>query len=362
MSDTLIQSTPRFALRREAILGVTLVLLVVSIGSHLPVPGLDLTRIGEEYGESTSSMMARLSIMALGVLPLYTVLLHVELFSLIIPPLARWRGNPQNAGRLDLIVVILALLLTAFQATGLLFAMQESSLVRPDSVAFVPVGVASFVASTAVLIWLAKMIRLPSLGSGFWLLLVLPGLVGLPQEIASWIDLVRTGAASAAELLILVLYIVGTIALVVFVRAVVFAGARRHYVDRAAAAAMMLWPIFVATTAAGYLIIPLALISEEPDALLRAIPFAAPILAMILIPLIAYAYARLFFLKRLNEDQRKALMPVLLANAGAQVIVFAAGLILSRSLQLPFSLTGSTLIVLTMVMLALRDGTDQAAA
>jgi preprotein translocase subunit SecY len=356
MSNPLVQSAPRFAVQRQTVLGVALVLLVVAVGSHIPVPGIDLAAINQQSGGSAGSLMARLSIMALGITPLYTVLLHVELLSLIIPPFARWRvACPSNAGRLDLIIIVLALLLTALQASAILGALQESLLVRSESVAFAAVGMACFVGCTALLIWLAKTIQLPGIGSGFWLLLAIPTLASMPMEAAFWIELASTGAAFPSAFLILAAYVIGCIASVVFVRCALLSAARKQGIESASVSAMLLWPIFLAGTAAGYLIIPVALVDEEPERLLQSIPLAIPILTVVLIPLIVYAYARTLFFKRRNEQQRKAVLPVVLAVAGVQVIVFAVGEILSRSLQLPFSLPGSMLIVLTMVMLSLHS-------
>ncbi|GHD15629.1 hypothetical protein ACFOEZ_16030 [Tianweitania populi] len=359
MSDTVIQSKEKPAIRRDTTLAAGLVLLVVAIGSHIPVPGLDLAVISEQIDGQTSGVMARLSIMALGILPLYTVLVHAELVRVLIPPLARWQAaSPRNAGRLDLIIIILALLLSVLQAWGILVALEQSQLVRHDSAAFVAVGIASFVASTAVLIWLAKMVQLPGLGSSFWLVLVLPYLAGLPEEIALWFEMAGMGGVPASEFLMIAAYVLLGIAGVVFARSSLLRAAKEHRVETSTASAMLIWPVFLASMAAGYLIIPIALISEDPEGLLARIPYAVPVLTTVLIPLFVYAYARSTFLKRLDETQKQALSPVLFAVAGVQIAIFVAGHLLWSTLMLKFSLAGSMLIVATLVMLSLMRTDD----
>ena len=359
MSDTVIQSPPKPTIRRDAVLAVGLVLLVVTIGSHIPLPGLDLAAVVEQTGGQTGDLMARLSIMALGILPLYTVLVHAELFRVLIPGLARWQAaSPDHAGRFDRVITVLALLLTALQGWGILVALEQTQLISNDSVGFVAVGIASFLASTAVLIWLARLIHLPGVGSAFWLVLVMPYLAAVPQELALGFELVRMSGVPASEFLMIAAYVLLGIAGIVFVRSALLKAANEHGVEASTASAMLIWPIFLASTAAGYLIIPVALISEDPDGLLARIPYVEPVLTTLLIPLFVYAYARLIFFKRLDETQKQALWPVLFAVAGVQIAIFVAGHLLWYYLMVKLSLVGSMLIVATLVMLSLMRTND----
>lgn len=333
--------------KREAIAAIALVLIVFVLAWRIPLPGLDLDQLAE-WETVSDDVAARLSILALGVTPLFTILAYVEVAKLALPPLARWQArSTRNAQRLTLIVVALALLMTAMQGYGLLMGLEQSGIVRRDVPGFMPTGLASLIAVIALLIWLADRYRFADLGSGFWLLMMVPFLADFPSQAFSLIDRFRTGVISGGQLLIVGLLLLAGIAAVVFANLLL---SRNGSASAAAKMSILLWPPFLAGIVAGYAF--LLLPTEMPSW-----PFFAPsyfqiaylAVIVICIPIFVLAYARVH-----TGGSHDWSMPVLLVVTAIQIGLLAADSLLPTYWDLPLVSPFSSLLVMGTVLLALR--------
>ncbi len=169
-------------------LAVTAALLVAyRLGAQIPLPGVSSKALAHLGGAATE----RISILALGITPYVTILILAELIKVLAPRLRRWEhAEARHRDRLSRIVVGLSLLAAAAQASGLAVALEDvNSLVEQPGAPFRLTCVATLVAGTAVVIWLADQITRHGLGSGVWLLLVTPWLADLLPRIgalAAW--------------------------------------------------------------------------------------------------------------------------------------------------------------------------------
>ncbi|MGH6862107.1 MAG: hypothetical protein ACRECY_17800 [Phyllobacterium sp.] len=239
---------------------VALAFVAVALGSGIPIYGLDIAALAEQLPYSSNGTMVRFSIFALGVIPLFTVLAYAEIAKLIVPPLAKWQAaSSGNAYRMSLVIKVLILVLTAMQGFGILSAL--AAMRHVDGSASVMIaGITSFIGASAVMIWLADMVRLPGLGNGIWLLMAIPLLGVLPREVAALVELMRFGSMSAIECLILGVFIAIAIAMIVLANKLL--SQKDDQVGEASliSSAVLLWPPFLANTIAGFLIaVPFAL-------------------------------------------------------------------------------------------------------
>lgn len=336
---------------------IVLAFIVVALGSRIPLPGLDAAALAEQSAYASDGATARFSIFALGVIPLFTVLAYAEIAKLIFPPLARWQAaSSANGDRMSMAIKSVVLVLTAMQGYGILNALAATGLVN-GSPSVMIAGIASFVGASAVMIWLADMVRLPNLRNGVWLLLALPLLGALPREFVTSIELVRFGAVSVVD------WLIPGVAIAIAVAMVVVAYRLLSGKDGEAASAIplavLLWPPFLANIVAGYLIaVPLILAPEllsDAPWFLYAVALA---LTAILIPLFVYAYYRLFSLDQTDAARRSDTRSTLLAIACVQVLVSVGFGLLTRTLPLPITLNGEMLIVCVSVLLAFRNALD----
>ena len=99
-------------------------LLAYRVGSHIPLPGLE-PRV---LAQIDANGIEHVSILALGVVPFVSALILFELAKVLAPQLRRWeQSTSANKITLDWMVLILALLVAAAQATGVAMALEGVS-------------------------------------------------------------------------------------------------------------------------------------------------------------------------------------------------------------------------------------------
>lgn len=323
---------------------------VLVVGWHIPLPGLDLDNIPKRYSLLDSAPIL-FSIFALGLLPFFTVLAYVEVAKLAIPPLARWQGSSiRNARRLAVIVFVLSLAVAAWHGFGILLAMIAGGIVWPDAIAFVPVGLATFIGSTALLIWLADDFGPPDLGGGFWPLMAMMAIAGFPEQFSVLANLFHVGQISERHLLVVVLSLVAGLALVAFANELL---SRNVSAGGVAKTSILLWPSYLAGVVAGHAQVLLP--SDLHDWPFVSVPFvemAYVAIVTVLIPVFVFAYAGSFQPSKAKEPERWPL-PVLLAVSAIQMALNVGTWLLPISLGIPPMASGGELLVIGTVMLAL---------
>jgi preprotein translocase subunit SecY len=232
--------------RRLAITAVALI--VYRLGTHIPLPGLDSHALALLYG-SDGTAVERISIVALGIYPLVSVLILAELAKFLVQPLRRWeRADVRNRDNLNRWIVLLAIGAAVVQATGYAGALEGvTQLVAEPGVPFRVACAGTIVAGTAFVIWLADQITRHGIGSGVWLLFVVPTLADLPKGIWALLEVSRQGQISTTGVLACALYVVLAIAAL----AAIMQAARAT----PQAAAACLWPTLIT-----YMLLPWVLI------------------------------------------------------------------------------------------------------
>jgi preprotein translocase subunit SecY len=220
--------------------------------THVPLPGFDPQVLAHIEGMT----VARVSIVALGVTPFISALTLVELAKVVVPQLRRWeRSNPANRATLDRVVLLIALAAATAQAAGVALALEGiTGLVEDPGVPFRLTCVASLVAGAAIVIWLANQISLRGIGSGAWLLFVIPVLADFPTRVAALADWQSDANLLATELLI-----GGAFAVLIFAAAsaIVLAG------KTAATQATCLWSVMLAQALLPLLLLPWLLMNKS---------------------------------------------------------------------------------------------------
>jgi preprotein translocase subunit SecY len=235
---------PELATRVLVTLGV---LAIYRLGATLPLPGLDAPRLYER-GLVTGYVP---SVFTLGVVPLISVLLLVEIARLISKRFNDWAGaTPARAWRINRWALAGALLLAAGMAYGVAVALEGISDVV-DVVAirgpeFQLAVVTTLVGGTALLAWLATLISRHGVGSGLWVLALAPWLAGLPDLFLQYRQLVQLGVLHQAGLISILAYVliaVGSIAALGLVLA-----RRGMPLER-----VLIWPLYIGTFLANFL-------------------------------------------------------------------------------------------------------------
>jgi len=132
------------------------------------------------------------------------------------------------------------LLLAVLQGYGMATSLERvENLVDEPGPQFQLNAVATFVASTALLVWLAALISRHGVGSGFWILLLAPYLASLPGLALSEYEAVHSGIMSEASLVAVLAYVLIALATVAaLARTLARSGMP---LDRT-----LIWPLYIA--------------------------------------------------------------------------------------------------------------------
>jgi preprotein translocase subunit SecY len=182
-------------------------LLVFRIGAHIPVPGIDPTRLAELFqGQQggilgifnlfSGGALSRFTIFALGIMPYISASIIMQLMAIAVPSLEQLKKEGE-AGRRKITqytrygTVGLAL----FQSFGMAVAIEsQPGLALDPGLMFRLTTVMTLVTGTMFLMWLGEQITERGLGNGISIIIFAGIAAGLPNAVGGLGELVRTGA------------------------------------------------------------------------------------------------------------------------------------------------------------------------
>jgi preprotein translocase subunit SecY len=143
----------------------------------IPLPGVDISGLPDSLFKSYFHS-SRFSICALGIMPYISAYIIVEVFSLVIPPLKRWRGEKQE-GRRKLAITArwLTLILCLIQGYGIVMTMLNmphpdgSLAVASTGLAFRLLFIMTLTACVFINLKIADLITSRGIGNGISMLL-----------------------------------------------------------------------------------------------------------------------------------------------------------------------------------------------
>ncbi len=159
-------------------LAVTVALpLVIELLARVMLPGIDSAALGGLSGLGLTDLPPTLGVLALGIVPILSAFVLVELATLVVPA---WRplrtGGIEGRARLQRGVVIVTLLLAMVQAYSLVLYLDQLSWQMPELVPHPGAGFRLVVGLTLIagmtVTWLAAvLIDRYGLGNGFSVLI-----------------------------------------------------------------------------------------------------------------------------------------------------------------------------------------------
>ncbi|MFA6861037.1 MAG: preprotein translocase subunit SecY [Bacilli bacterium] len=211
------------------------IFLVFRIGSAITVPGVT---VSTNVWDSTSSLsllnmmgggsLQNFSILALGVSPYITAQIIIQLLSMdVLPSLTQMTKEGETGRkRLNVVTKILAVVLAAVQAYGIIVSLKNSSSITlSDSSAWGYTKIIIFmVAGTSMLNWMGDQITDKGIGNGISMLIFAGIISSLPSQISTAFssylsDKISTGDPStilegSAQM---VVYILAYLVIIIFV-------------------------------------------------------------------------------------------------------------------------------------------------
>ena len=219
---------------KQRIMFVIGALLVYRLGTYIPVPGVDPLVWREIFSGQDKGILgmfnmfsggalSRMTIFALNIMPYISASIIMQLASAMSKNLEELKKDGE-VGRMKInqYTRYLTVLLATVQAYGLavgLEAMQGEMVpaVLNPGLFFRISTMITIVGGTVFLMWLGEQITSRGVGNGISLIIFAGIVAELPRAIASTLDLTSQGVFSGAQLLMLIVMVVGVIALIVFV-------------------------------------------------------------------------------------------------------------------------------------------------
>lgn len=232
--ETFMQMAQAAGLRGRLLVTLGL-LIVVRLGVHLPVPGIDRVRFAQDIQTNNLSNLIgfldifsggglrALGIFALGILPYINASIIVQLLTAAIPSLEDLQKNEGEAGRrkISQITRYVALGWALFQSTVLAMFLRPYDLDNSGGF-FVVSTVLALTAGSMFVMWVSELITERGIGNGASLLIFLNIVAVLPTSLKQTIDLVEASQnqdqSIVARLIGLLVIFLITIVGIVFVQ------------------------------------------------------------------------------------------------------------------------------------------------
>jgi len=220
----------KFGELRQRLIFLVLALLVFRLGAHIPVPGIDPDQLAQLFAGQKDGILgmfnlfsggalSRFTVFALGIMPYISASIIMQLMTIVLPSLESLKKEGQAGQRkITQYTRYGTVFLATFQAMGISVALQaQPGLVVNPGLMFELNTVVTLVTGTMFLMWLGEQITERGLGNGISII-IFGGIVsGLPNALASLLELVRTGSMNIISALLIVVICVAVTYFVVFV-------------------------------------------------------------------------------------------------------------------------------------------------
>lgn len=218
---------------KSRLLFVIFALIVYRIGTHVPLPGIDIAVWNEIYSQKAGGILdmfnmfaggalQRMTIFALNIMPYISASIIMQLASSMVPSLEAIKKDGEVGRiRINQYTRYLTVLLASVQAWGLAAGLESmqgasGSAVIDPGLFFRISTVITIVGGTVFLMWLGEQITQRGVGNGTSLLIFAGIVAELPRAIASVLELGRQGQFNVLQLAGLFAMVLGVIVLIVF--------------------------------------------------------------------------------------------------------------------------------------------------
>ena len=207
-----------------------LALLVYRLGTHVPLPGINLDAYAQAFkGQSegilgmfnmfSGGAVQRMAILALGIMPYISASIIVQLLTAVVPSLENLKKEGEQGRKIiNQYTRYGTVVLATAQAYGIAIGLQAgNNLVDDPGWFFIFSTVITLVGGTMFLMWLGEQITSRGIGNGISLIIFSGIVAGLPAAVGNMLELSRVGSISAFVAVGILVVVIGVFALIVFV-------------------------------------------------------------------------------------------------------------------------------------------------
>jgi preprotein translocase subunit SecY len=211
---------------RERLLFTTLLLIIVRIGSHITVPGVDAVLLADTIKKSSENTLFGLydlfvggafshaAIFALGIMPYISSSIVIQLLGAVVPYFAKLqKEGEEGRKKITQYTRYGTVAISLMQATGVVAKLMSTSTAGVPIVPEAIRGVGFYISTAVILttgtmfmMWLGEQITERGIGNGISLIIFIGIIARFPNAILDEFQLVRGGTRNLiVELVILVL-------------------------------------------------------------------------------------------------------------------------------------------------------------
>lgn len=214
---------------RNKILFTFGMLVVIRIGSQLPVPGVNGEVFRQWFSDQangafsffdaiTGGSFMNMSILALNINPYITSSIIIQLLTIAIPKLEEMQRDGED-GRKKIVAITryVTVALALIQSTAMAIGFGRQGYLTSFNALSVICSIATLTAGSAFLMWIGERITEKGIGNGISIVLVINIISRLPEDIKALFEQFVFGKAPATAILAAVIIIAIIVAMVVLV-------------------------------------------------------------------------------------------------------------------------------------------------
>jgi len=192
-------------------------LVVYRIGAHIPVPGIDPTKLADFYKQNQSGFLgmfnmfsggalSKLTIFAVGIMPYISASIIMQLLSIVSPQLEALKKEGETGRRkITQYTRYGTLVLAMFYGIGIALGLEKQA------------GIVTLTTGTMFLMWLGEQITERGLGNGISIIIFGGIAAGLPNALGNLFGLVSSGSMEWFSAILICLIAAGVTYGVVFI-------------------------------------------------------------------------------------------------------------------------------------------------
>ena len=223
---------------RRKIFYVLMMLVVIRLGSQMPVPGVNTSFFANYFANNTNEAFSflnaftgggfdRFSIFALSITPYITSSIIIQLLTIAIPRLEEMqRDGEEGRKKMTAITRYVTVGLALFESVAMAVGFGRQGLLTTFNAVNVIVVVAALTAGSAFLMWVGEQINDKGVGNGISMVLLINILSRIPQDMVTLYETFVKGKTIARGLLMWIIIAGVIIAVVVLV--LILNGAERR--------------------------------------------------------------------------------------------------------------------------------------
>ena len=223
---------------RRRIYYVVLMLVIVRIGSQLPIPGVDRDFFKQLFANQsndafnffnafTGGSFETTSIFALSITPYITSSIIIQLLTIAIPKLEEMqRDGEEGRKKMTAITRYVTIALALFQSVTMAIGFGNRGWLTNMNFTSVVVAVATLTAGSAMLMWIGEQITEKGVGNGISIVLMINIVSRIPSDLVTLFDKFVKGKTIARGGLSVI--IIAAIIILVVVMVLILNGAERR--------------------------------------------------------------------------------------------------------------------------------------